>query len=515
MYVPPKDQRPRFMRVKGRSHFMMNLKKINTGGIIISCVMLMGFLLCSALNAQEAKQPMRLSPDEAVKLAVENNLALKSSQTSLSTKKRASDYSWNQFIPSVTLGGSILRDNEKSQVTGIAPVPWQDEMAMMGLKKSDVEITVPGVGTFYNYVTSYSVDSPQWHIAGTIQASLNISVAMFENMKRLRLDYEGGLLTYEKAKIQLERDIRKAYHNILLVQENIALLRGSFQNAERQVQMAQANYKAGLAPELTLLQAQVARENIRPVIDQAENGLKLSMAQFATYLGLGYDTVFELIPVSNEENFIPVDIAEMISKAAANKPDILELKQNILMMQSARKAQIGALYPSLSLSWSGTSAFIKDPWADSWFKSKDDWKNSGSLTISLGLRLHSLIPFSADFQGIKNLDDQINTTSIGLSQLINGTEIEIYNIVLTLEKTRVNTEALQKNVDMAERSYKLTEQAYQAGLQDLFQVQSAEQSLRQARVQMLEQHFNYLNGLIDLEYAIGVPFGTLSTKGEK
>jgi outer membrane protein TolC len=185
------------------------------------------------------------------------------------------------------------------------------------------------------------------------------------------------------------------------------------------------------------------------------------------------------------------------------------------MMQSARKAQIGALYPSLSLSWTGSSAFIKDPWEDSWFDSKDDWRKSGSLTISLGLRLHSLIPYSADFQGIKNLDDQIRTANIGLSQMINGTEIEIYNITLSLEKTRVNKEALQKNVDMAERSYRLTEHAYQAGLPDLFQVQNAEQSLRQARVQMLEQHFNYINGLIDLEYAIGVPFGTLSTIGVK
>jgi hypothetical protein len=29
---------------------------------------------------------------------------------------------------------------------------------------------------------------------------------------------------------------------------------------------------------------------------------------------------------------------------------------------------------------------------------------------------------------------------------------------------------------------------------------------------MLEQQFNYLNGLLDLEYAIGVPFGTLNSK---
>ncbi|HCC37978.1 MAG TPA: TolC family protein, partial [Treponema sp.] len=77
---------------------------------------------------------------------------------------------------------------------------------------------------------------------------------------------------------------------------------------------------------------------------------------------------------------------------------------------------------------------------------------------------------------------------------------------------RISAEAQAQTVSLAERSYRLTEEAYRAGLQDLLQVQNAEQSLRQARVSMLEQQFNYLNGLIDLEYSIGVPFGTLSEK---
>jgi len=273
--------------------------------------------------------------------------------------------------------------------------------------------------------------------------------------------------------------------------------------------MAQANYNAGLAPELTLLQALVARENMRPTIDQAENGLKLSMAQFAMYLGLDYDTPFELVPVNDSIDFIPLDIAEMISQASSSKPDILELRQNILMMHSARKAQVYSLAPTLSLSWSLNPVFTRDPWKDSWFNN-DYWMDRGSLSITLALRLHSLIPYSADSQGIKNLDDQITTANIGLAQLIRGTEIEIYNTVLSLERTRISAQAQAQTISLAEQSYRLTEMAYQAGLQDLFQVQSAEQSLRQARVQMLEQQFNYLNGLIDLEYSIGVPFGTLS-----
>jgi outer membrane protein TolC len=356
-------------------------------------------------------------------------------------------------------------------------------------------------------VTPFSADVSRFHIAATIQTSLNISMAMFENMNRLRHDYQTGILGYEKAKAQLERDVRKMYHSILLLQENINLLRSSFANADRQVQMAQANYNAGLAPELTLLQARVGRENLRPVIDQAENGMKLSMASFAMYLGMNYDTQFELVPITQNIDFISLDIAQTISRAADGKPDIKELKQTILMLQSARKAQMAALLPSLSLSWNHNSVHSKANDTGSWMK-------SGSLTISLGLRLHSLIPFSTDFQGIRNMDDQIKVANIGLSQLINGTEIEVYNLILELERSHTSANALQQTVDLAERAYRLTEQAYQAGLQDFFQVQNAEQSLQQARVQMLEQQFNYLNSLIDLEYALGVPFGTISGRRE-
>jgi outer membrane protein TolC len=487
------------------SHFM-NLRKQKTGGLKYLFCLAAAMLLCTNLPAQEeaqrtAIQPLQLSSDEAVERAIKNNLGLESSRTSAATKKRASDLSWNQFIPNITLGNSLIRDNEASKITGFFPV---DISTIPGLPISIPPETLYGV-------TPYSIDAPQWHIAVSLQTSLTLNFAMIENMRRLKLDYEGGLLSYDKAKAQLERDVRKAYHNLLLLHENITLLKGSLVNLDRQVQMARDNYNAGLVPELSLLQAQVARETLRPVIDQTENSLKLLMAQFAMFLNISYDTPFELMPIEAEINFIPLDIAEMISKASSGKPDILELKHSILMLESVRKLQVHSLTPSLSLSWNYLPAFIKDPWNDSWFNGKN-WTDRGSLTISVGVRLHSLIPFSVDFQGIKNIDDQITTANIGLAQMIRGTEIEIYNTVLSLEKTRISAEVQAKTVDLAEQSYRLTEEAYSAGLQDLFQVQNSEQSLRQARVQMLEQQFNYINGLIDLEYSIGVPFGTLSKR---
>jgi len=484
-------------------------KKRYADGFKYPFCLTMLLLLCASLQAQETeKAPVRVSLNEAVNLAIKNNLSLESSRTSLATKKRASDLSWNQFIPNVTVAGILSRDNETSTISGMKPI---DLAPIFG--GPPLNLPIPPESLYAVY--PYSIDAPQWHIVGNIQMSLTISAAMFENMKRLRIDYEGGLLNYDKAKLQLERDVRKAYHNILLLQENIALMRGSYANVERQVQMAQANYNAGLAPELTLLQARVARENMRPVIDQVENGMKLSLAQFAMFLGLNYDTNFELEPLSENIGFVSLDVIDTISKASKEKPDIKELRNTIMMLQSARRAQVYALTPSLTLGWSSSSAFIKDPWKDAWFDSDDDWRKSGSFSLTFALRLHSLIPFSTDSQGIKNLDDQIKTATIGLAQMVNGTEIEVYNSVLSLEKTRINTKAQEETVSLAEQSFRLTEEAYRAGLQDYFQVQNAEQSLRQARVQLLEQQFNYLNGLIDLEYSLGVPFGTLSERSKE
>jgi outer membrane protein TolC len=152
---------------------------------------------------------------------------------------------------------------------------------------------------------------------------------------------------------------------------------------------------------------------------------------------------------------------------------------------------------------------MADPFKDEWFKG-DNWSDRGTLSITLGINLNSLFPFTKEGQGLKDVDNTIQTAAIGLSQMMRGTELEVYNTVLSLEKTRITMEAQDKTTALAEQSYRLTENAYRAGLNDYLQVQNAALELRRARIGVLEQQFNYLTGLIDLEYAVGVPFGTLS-----
>jgi outer membrane protein TolC len=418
----------------------------------------------------------RLSPDEAVELAVKNNLTLESARVDTGIKRRGSQMSWNQFIPEATVSGGMSRDNKRAEASILSP------------------------------------DPPQWHMSGSFNLSLGINAAMFENMRRLKLEYQAGLIGFEKAKLQLERDVRILYYQLLLQRENISILHDSLATAQRQVEMSQANYRAGLVPELTLLQARVSMENLKPAIDEAENTLRASTAQFAVDLGLPYDTRFEFIDAPERIDFVSLDVKELIAKAAAERPDIQELRQQMLVLDSTRRAKILSTYtPNLSIGWNTGATFTEDPWEDSWSNS-NNWTHSGQLTLGLSFKLDSLIPFSINAQGVKDLTDQRRIAAINLARTVQGTEVEIYNTVLSLEKTQVTLDAQKLTEDLAERTYRLTEEAYRAGLREFLEVQNAELELRKARQGVQTQNFNYLTDLIKLEYAIGVPFGTLGAR---
>jgi outer membrane protein TolC len=444
---------------------------------------------------------MRLTINGAVDLALRNNLSLKNGAITLDTKKRASDLVWNQFLPDLALRGTLARQNKTTTQTVMAPSAVINPTNLLPPGSS----TAPVFG-----VSPSSVELPGWSMQGNFSASLNLSAALFAGIAVIKADYEAGRVSYEKARLQVERDVRKAYNDMLLLAENIDLLRASYEAAERQVSTARANYQAGLAPQLTLLQAEVSRNNMKPSIDQAENGLILSRARFAMTLGLPYDTRFDLISEPADADSAPPELAELIGKAAQNKPDIRELLEQHKVLEKNRLARsLQAHTPYLRLDWSLSPTFGGDPFKDSWFK-KDNWSDRGSFSITLGVSLNGLFPFTKEGQAIKDIDNQIKSLAGNIAQMIQGTELEIYNTILTLAQVRSTLQAQTETVNLAERAHQLTDEAYRAGLQDIFQVQNAKLELDKARLEIIRQQNTYRNSLIDLEYAAGLPFGTLS-----
>lgn len=447
---------------------------------IFAGIICAGFLFAQNGFAQDITPPKRkISLDEAVTLALNNNLNLQSGKVTLDKKKRPSDLAWNQFLPTVGVSGALSAANETTKTTN--PLTGEVQERRWGMNM--------GINV-------------QWQ---------GLNFALAEGVIQLKKSYEAGAITYQKAKSQLERDIRKLYNSLLFAQESLKVQEASLTLAEEQVRTATANYRAGLSPELNLLQARLNRDNLIPDVDQTRNNIKASMANLAMLLGIPYNTEFELEALPKVSQDVAIDTQKLINEAAANKIDIQELRASITATRHARNAMRLQLWtPSLGIGWSLSPTFQGDPFVDEW--GGDSWVDRGSISVSLSWSLNGLFPWTTQSANLRDMEDDLRNLDINLAQSIRATELEVYNTIFSIEQARESTTAQQKTVALAERTYKDTLSAFRAGLRDFIEVQNVEQQLRQARLGVLQQQMNYISGLIDLEYSIGVPFGTLTVK---
>ncbi len=418
-----------------------------------------------------SRPPLRLTVEEAVETARVGNLGLVSPRLEAEGKRRADTLAWNNFLPTVDASGTLARWNTE-QVVGFTTLP-------------------------------------RWSLSASLSTQLMLNLALFEGVKSLRADYEAGLITYAQAEARLERDVRKSFYNLLLLEENMRLMEEQIEAARRRWEQARANYRSGTAPELTMLQAQVAYENLKPALEEMRIGHRAARDAFAMTLGLPRGA--EVIPVGKiAPSYADLDTEALIASGLSSRLDIQSLVKSLESLQIAETALKYRLWtPNLILGWNLDPTFSGDPWADDLFDG-DLWsQNSGMFRATLSMRLNGLFTFTQDGQQLEELRGQKEGLRAGLAQALRGAEMEIDGLVRRLEKSRTSHAALELNAGLAERAYRLSEEAYRAGAADLLDVQNAELELRKARLELLKEDYTYVTGLLDLEYAVGARFGSL------
>lgn len=74
---------------------------------------------------------------------------------------------------------------------------------------------------------------------------------------------------------------------------------------------------------------------------------------------------------------------------------------------------------------------------------------------------------------------------------------------------KVSWKLCKKNVDLAQKKYDMTQTAYNHGSKDFLTLQSAEDSLLDAKIKLMSQKITLINEVLSLENTLGVPFGFL------
>jgi len=431
---------------------------------------MLAVLLLLAGSLAAWAQERSLDADAAVKLALENNLSLKSDRIELGKAARARNATWNSYLPSADASATFNRYNKEPAVPGLSP----------------------------------------WYMAVQVEASLPLSLAKLSSVRATILGYESGRIDYETAERQLERDVRKAFYALLLSQESIHLAEQQLATAEKQYQKALKNFEAGNAPKLDALTAQVTAENLKPELEEQRVSYAGSLMSFELLLGL--EPTEELsLKGAIEAEACHFDFVELSRIYLGGRLDIQRLEKQIQIKENEKRLKDRSAYtPTLSASASYAPA-INDPFAFKWGRGQD-WTDNGLLTLSISIPLDGFVPGSADRVASASARDDIEIARIALRQARQKAETEIRSTLLGLEKSLRTMDALALNVTRAQEAYDLTETSYRAGTLNLLEVQNASDELQKAELLLLKEKYNYLSGLIDLSYSLNTTLGDLKDK---
>ena len=456
-----------------RCHFYpVNMK---TKHLLFSALILVTGI--SVVSAQESVTSQALTIDEAVRIAFDSNLSLRRNAIDLGTRKRAADHSWNSLLPTVSTSAIVSRP---TSITGeILP---KQTMSPDG-KPQDRDVWTPGF---------------------SLSAGLTLSTTVIENIKKAQADYDAGLLSYEAARQELELLVRKLFYQILLLDANRELAAWNFQSAQARYEQTAALTRMGQAPRLDELSARVDMENLRPAMINAEILYENALDSLKTVLGLPSEIAVkldgDLAVMDDLAGGIPGNLSAVNTKTGTSV-EVSRLLASIRSMEAQKNAvRNGAYIPSLRLSWSSTPLYNLQ---------NEYWNDSGSFSISLGMNIDNFLPWSGAKTQIDAINDNIRAAEIQLTETLRDRENRVSQNKRTIERILESLEAMKLNVELAQSTYEMYEDAYRKGVADYQQLRSAGDSLEQAKNRLLSEQFNLISALLDLEKELNIPFGTL------
>ena len=425
------------------------------------------------------QEKVTLTVQQAVDYALENSRTLKSAQIDLEMKDRAAKYGWNILLPSMSVSGTMSRANEYNPGNALTPP----------------------------YKTDFDGEEDRWSTIGNVSLGWNFSAAMVQQIRASKLAFETGKITWEQSQIDTTVQIRKLFYALLLQQESLKIQQTTLENSRQRAEQAQTNYRNGNVPEISYLQAEVAYQNLIPDVEQAEREIARSFDTFAFLLGFPVGTEVELVG-EIAPTYIDANSDDLLARYGGNNLDIQSLQSNIEQLKLNLSAlDLATWTPALVVNFALNPVYVgsKGAWHFFGDLGKDEkWYDSGSLSFTLAWNITNMLPWSANRQQAADVRANLTKLELTMETLRENQKMEVRKAVDTLNQAREQIDAMGRNVTLAQRAYEMSARSYRNGTTELLDLRDAENSLNQAKLGQLNQQYNYICALMDLEKSLNV-----------
>ena len=420
----------------------------------------------TAFVAAQASEPLRLTLDDALQIAMDENLSVKIADEEIARVDWLKKENWYMLLPSATANAQYTNNILK-------PVFFSDFFP--GGKME--------VGSTHSYA-----------VTGTVQVPL-ISMTLFKSIQLSEIDMKAALESARGTKIDLIMQVKNSFYGILMLEESLEVLSQSYKNAQETANNIKNMYDNGLASEYDMLRSDVAVRNILPMITQAENGLELSKMQLKVLLSLDIDAPIELVgDISAYRSQIENSIIHNNFDLADNS-DVRALDIQIEKMNKSFEVVRSQRLPSLA----GFANYQLQSQSQE-FTFNSIWSNSFAVGFAIQVPIFNKLSTSLKEKQIKV---GINQLAYQRELLHSSLNLAVTNSMNEMSRNRMQMASDEQAVKQAEKGYEIAKVRYSTGAGTLLELNDTEMALTNSKLNLNQTIYNFIKAKNEYEKVLG------------
>ncbi|MCF7922089.1 MAG: TolC family protein [Candidatus Marinimicrobia bacterium] len=458
---------------------------------------------------------LELDMDQAIQLALKNNVNMQNAQEDLLKAKAQRKEAFSSALPVLSAFGQVSH----SFAIGVQPLSFPVPFGVLDENGNPVHyLTNPNdPASFQQLIGENGMPVPNRYLQQTgimmvpLELAFGSDNTMVYGLSLTQPIFEGRVIAAirganvygdlamsaaDVTRLSVIENTKKAFYSVLLADRMVSVMQNSLEVMERNLANVTALFEQGRTAEFDVIRADVQVANQTTMVSNARKMKELAYARFKRNCGLDIDQ--EIITVGKLRTEIDTDInlEELERKLISNQPMLSQLEANVKLMKENILMVKAEFMPSIALtgSYQEMKSYNDNGYADA------NFNESSSLALGFNMPIFNGFGSTARVQKAKADYRKSEYQQLDVRENL---LLELKSIYLSIQESSRKIEAGLKGVKQAHKGVDMAQRLYQQGMASQLQVLDAQNASDQAELGLYQAYFEYNSARASLARALG------------
>ena len=438
-------------------------------------LLLLAFLVLSSAAHAQNYDVASLSLQEAVDIAVENNLTLKRSQLNQINNEASLMEARGQRLPSLSASASGRYNWGRSE----------------------------------NPVTSLFENQNFVNVSPSVSSNVTIFAGnqINNSIQQAKVNLDVGRYNVEATQNDIILNVINLFLNVVFAKEQVSIAESQLKTSTDQLQRAIRLVEAGSLPLSERLDMEAQKATSELEVINAKNNYRLAKLNLSQQLLIPFTEEFGVSVPELEADDYPLEMVnanEIFSIAVETMPEVKAAELAITSAEYGVRIAKGGFYPSLGLGGSLSSNYANS----SQTTLEDNFREQMNANFSQGLGVNISIPIFSNFRNDASLQRarvQRNLSEIQSLEVKNQLRQDIETSYTNAYAARQSYQASLTRVASLEEAFRMAQQRFDVGSLNSVDFQVAQNNLFGAQADLLNAKYEYIFRVKVLDFYLGKP----------